>query len=57
MSDRAADPEPPSTGDRVPEDLVSALDVIESQPLTERPAGYAALHDELARRLDGSGAG
>lgn len=34
------------------EDLVSALEVIEDQPLAQRAAGYAALHDELARRLD-----
>lgn len=36
--------------------VISTLDVIESQPVTERAAGYAALHDELARRLDGAGA-
>lgn len=34
------------------EDLVSALEVIEDQPLAQRAAGYAALHDEFARRLD-----
>ncbi len=34
------------------DDLVSALDVIEDQPLAQRAAGYAALHDELARRLE-----
>ncbi|SDQ74784.1 hypothetical protein SAMN04487847_2344 [Microbacterium sp. cf332] len=34
------------------DDLVSSLDVIEDQPLSERAASYAALHDELARRLD-----
>lgn len=37
---------------RPDDDLLSALDVIEQQPLAERAAGYAALHDELARRLD-----
>jgi len=39
-------------GADVSEDLVSALEVIEDQPLAQRAAGYAALHDELARRLD-----
>jgi len=34
------------------EDLLSALEVIEGQPLGERAAAYAALHDELARRLE-----
>jgi hypothetical protein len=34
------------------EDLVSTLDVIEDQPLSERAAAYARLHDDLARRLD-----
>ncbi|MFT4136142.1 MAG: hypothetical protein QM641_06510 [Microbacterium sp.] len=32
--------------------LLSALEVIEQQPLAERAAAYAALHDELARRLE-----
>lgn len=34
------------------EDLLSALEVIEDQPLAERAAAYAALHEELARRLE-----
>ncbi|GAA1640623.1 hypothetical protein [Microbacterium flavum] len=34
------------------EDLLSTLEVIEEQPLAERATAYAALHDELARRLD-----
>ncbi|MBM7828713.1 MULTISPECIES: hypothetical protein [Microbacterium] len=34
------------------EDLLSALEVIEGQPLGERAAAYAALHDDLARRLE-----
>lgn len=34
------------------EDLVSALEVIEDQPLPDRANGYLALHDELSRRLD-----
>jgi hypothetical protein len=34
------------------EDLLSTLEVIQQQPLSERAAGYARLHDELARRLE-----
>ncbi|GAA4062236.1 hypothetical protein GCM10023065_10980 [Microbacterium laevaniformans] len=34
------------------EDLLSALEVIEEQPLAERAAAYVALHDDLARRLE-----
>lgn len=37
---------------RTHEDLLSALEVIEEQPLAERVTAYAALHDELARRLE-----
>ena len=33
-------------------DLVSALEVIEDQPLATRSAAYEALADSLARRLD-----
>ncbi|GAA4354982.1 hypothetical protein [Microbacterium rhizosphaerae] len=33
-------------------ELISRLRVIESQPLGERAAAYAALHDELARTLE-----
>jgi hypothetical protein len=36
----------------VREDLLSALEVIEEQPLAERAAAYTALHDELTRRLE-----
>ncbi|MER7798626.1 hypothetical protein [Microbacterium sp. NPDC096154] len=32
--------------------LVSRVRVIEGQPLADRAAAYANLHDELARRLD-----
>jgi hypothetical protein len=42
----------PPTSDDAPDDLVSALEVIEAQPLAERAAAYEALHDALARRLD-----
>ncbi|MCM3696337.1 hypothetical protein [Microbacterium oleivorans] len=34
------------------EDLLSTLEVIEDQPLAERAAAYALLHDELAKRLE-----
>lgn len=33
-------------------DLVSALEVIEAQPLATRAAAYESLHDSLVRRLD-----
>jgi len=33
-------------------ELVSRLRVIEDQPLAERASAYAALHDELAARLE-----
>lgn len=34
------------------DELISRLRVIEAQPLAERADAYAALHDELARRLE-----
>ncbi|QKJ19763.1 hypothetical protein [Microbacterium hominis] len=34
------------------DDLLSALEVIEEQPLADRAAAYASLHDEFARRLE-----
>lgn len=40
------------TEDRVDEGLVSRIRIIESQPLEDRAAAYASLHDELSRRLD-----
>lgn len=36
------------------DDLVSALEVIEAQPLDTRAAAYESLHDALARRLESS---
>lgn len=39
------------------DELISRLRVIEGQPLAERAAAYAALHDELARRLEADPAG
>ena len=38
------------------DDLVSALEVIEDQPLQTRAPGYLALHDALARQLEAPGA-
>lgn len=35
-----------------PSELLSALEIIESQPLGERAEAFAAIHDDLARRLD-----
>lgn len=32
--------------------LVSRVRIIEGQPLADRAAAYASLHDELARRLE-----
>jgi hypothetical protein len=34
-------------------ELVSRLQVIEEQPLDERAAAFASLHDELRARLEG----
>lgn len=47
-------------GDEVPEvgaarpdeDLLSRLDIVESQPLSDRAAAYEAIHEDLARRLE-----
>ena len=38
-------------------DLLSALEVIEAQPLATRAEAYAGLHDALARRLESGPAG
>jgi hypothetical protein len=35
-------------------ELISRLRVIESQPLADRADAYAAVHEELARRLESS---
>jgi hypothetical protein len=40
----------PGEGD---DSLLSALEVIENQPLAERAEAFAAIHDDLARRLEG----
>lgn len=41
-----------TTDDGTAEGLLSRVRVIEGQPLADRAAAYAGLHDELARRLD-----
>ena len=40
-------------GSDVAEELVSRLQLIEEQPLGERAAAFALLHDELRARLEG----
>ncbi|MCK6064865.1 MULTISPECIES: hypothetical protein [Microbacterium] len=45
-------PEPDDTATDAGHELISRLRVIESQPLADRADAYAALHDELARRLE-----
>lgn len=45
MADQPRDPAPT-------QELIGRLREIESQPLAERASEYAALHDELARRLE-----
>lgn len=52
MTDEGFDPEVQNSEESGSDDLLSALEVIEDQPLEARAAGYLALHDELARRLD-----
>lgn len=37
---------------RPDEDLLSRLDIVESQPLSDRAAAYEAIHEDLARRLE-----
>jgi hypothetical protein len=39
-------------GDGDGDELISRLRVIEEQPLAARAESYAALHDELAQRLE-----
>lgn len=39
------------------DELISRLRVIEGQPLAQRAAAYAALHDELAHDLEAGPAG
>ena len=37
---------------RPDENLLSQLDIVESQPLSDRAAAYEAIHEDLARRLE-----
>ncbi|MDQ0742695.1 hypothetical protein QFZ62_000003 [Clavibacter sp. B3I6] len=52
---REPDARPAPAGDDrdVAEELVSRLELIEGQPLDERAASFALLHDELRTRLEG----
>jgi hypothetical protein len=45
----------PTVTDDDGHELISRLRIIEEQPLAGRAEAYAALHDELARRLEGGG--
>ncbi len=49
---RMESPHPVASDGAETDDLLSALEVIESQPLAERAEAYEALHDALARRLE-----
>jgi hypothetical protein len=51
-ADEVAAPESVDDHD-VAEELVSRLELIEGQPLGERAASFALLHDELRARLEG----
>ncbi|MBF4624610.1 hypothetical protein [Clavibacter sp. VKM Ac-2872] len=44
---------PPEEDRDVAEELVSRLQLIEEQPLGDRAAAFALLHDELRARLEG----
>lgn len=37
------------------DELISRVRIIEEQPLSRRADAYAAVHDELARRLEAGG--
>jgi hypothetical protein len=45
----------PSSPDDDGDELISRVRIIEEQPLAGRAEAYAALHDELARRLESGG--
>lgn len=55
-SDQAGtgDDVPDATAPRPDENLLSRLDIVESQPLSDRAAAYEAIHEDLARRLEHS---
>ncbi|MBO3664551.1 hypothetical protein [Microbacterium stercoris] len=40
------------TEQHLDEGLLTRVRIIETQPLADRAAAYATLHDELSRRLD-----
>ncbi|PZU37371.1 MAG: hypothetical protein DI573_11740 [Microbacterium sp.] len=44
-----------SAGNGPDDSLVSRLRVVEQQPLGDRAAAFAVLHEELSRALEGSG--
>lgn len=48
------DERPDAEGPRPDENLLSRLDIVESQPLSDRAAAYEAIHEDLARRLEQS---
>lgn len=53
MGEDEAEPDPRGPdGVDADRELISRLQVIETQPLAERAQAYAALHDELAHRLE-----
>ncbi|CCE75891.1 hypothetical protein [Clavibacter nebraskensis] len=52
MSDEPEDRDEHDDRD-VAEELVSRLQLIEEQPLGDRAAAFALLHDELRTRLEG----
>lgn len=52
VSDTTAKDRTEDDGRAGAEGLVSRVRIIEGQPLADRAAAYASLHDELARRLD-----
>lgn len=45
----------PALSDDDGDELIPRLRIIEEQPLADRADAYAALHDELARRLEAGG--
>lgn len=49
----ARDAVPESTDDR--DGLIGRVRLVEDQPLAERAAAYAQLHDELRTRLESGG--
>ena len=50
--DEASTPENSASSATSEAALVSSLSVVEAQPLDERAEGYAALYEDLRRRLE-----